>query len=131
MLFTVLANAVLITHVAFVAFVVLTVPCIIVGGLLGWRWVRNYWLRICHLVSIFIVVAQAWAGELCPLTTFEMWLRERAAGATYAGSFIEHWLHDLLYWAFPSWVFTLAYSLFALLIVLTWYLVPPVRKRKS
>ena len=128
-MYSVMANTILLLHAAFVAFVVFTVPCIYIGKLLGWRWIRLYWLRVAHLVGISIVVAQAWAGVICPLTTLEMWLREQGGMTGYTGSFVEHWLQTLLYWDFPAWVFIVVYSLFALLIVATWYAVPPVKAR--
>ena len=122
-----LATAVLIVHAAFVAFVVLTVPCIYLGKAFNWQWVRIYWLRVAHLAGICIVVAQTWVGVICPLTTLEMWLREKGELVTYGESFIEHWLQQLLYWNFPAWVFIFVYSLFALLVVFTWYVVPPTK----
>jgi len=125
--YTVLANSVLFAHATFVVFVVLGVPIVVLGGYMNWQWVRLRWLRILHLAGIGIVAAQAWLGVICPLTTLELWLRQKAGLATYSGSFIEHWLHELVYWNLPSWVFLAAYSLFAILVVCTWYLVPPVR----
>lgn len=71
MIFQFLANAVLIVHVLFVAFVVATLPGIFLGGALGWRWVRLFWLRFLHLVCIGIVSAEAWGRISCPLTTLE------------------------------------------------------------
>jgi hypothetical protein len=130
MVFSLLADAVLIIHAAFVAFVVLLLPGILLGGLWGWRWVRLMWLRVGHLAAIGLVTIQAWAGAICPLTTLEMWLAERGQRATYSGSFIQHWLQRLLYWDLPGWVFIAAYSGFALLVVAAWYCVPPTRAGK-
>jgi len=126
-MYIVLANFVLFVHASFVVFVVLGVPFIFLGKAMNWGWVRVRWLRIVHLVGIAVVVAQAWAGVICPLTTLELWLRQKAGLATYSGSFIEHWLQEFLYWDLPSWVFVATYSLFAILVLCTWYLVPPVR----
>ncbi len=127
-MYSTLANIVLIAHAAFVAFVVLMVPCIYFGRALNWSWVHSYWLRVAHLAGIGLVVAQTWIGMLCPLTTLEMWLREQSDLATYTGSFIEHWLQELLYWNFPAWVFIVLYTGFALLVIATWYAVPPRQK---
>lgn len=118
-------------HATFVAFVVFTLPCIFLGKVFRWRWVRLFWLRILHLIGICIVAAQAWAGVICPLTTLEMWLREQDGLTTYAGSFIAHWLQTLIYWDLPAWVFTAAYSMFALLVISAWYFVPPIRGNKA
>ena len=129
-MYVILANTVLVVHVAFVACVILFTPFIYIGKAANWRWVRIYWLRIAHLLGVCIVAAQSWAGVICPLTTLEMWLREHSDHAIYSGSFIEHWLQRLLYWDFPAWVFIGLYSLFALLVVFTWYVVPPMNTKK-
>src|SRR5690606_7653277 len=102
------ADAVLLVHVGFVAFVLLGLLCILAGGALRWRWVRNPWFRLLHLVAIGIVVLQSWLGVLCPLTTLEMALRQKAGEATYSGSFIAHWLNSLLYIEAPMWMFVVA-----------------------
>ena len=128
-MYAILANAVLIIHAAFVAFVVLIIPFIYIGKASNWRWTRIYWLRIAHLIGICIVAAQSWAGVICPLTTLEMWLRENSDLATYSGGFIEHWLQRLIYWDLPAWAFIALYSLFALLVIFTWYVVPPTKSR--
>ena len=125
MLFRILADAVLALHVAFVAFVVLGLLLIFVGGALGWGWVRNLRFRVAHLIAIGIVVAQAWLGVICPLTTLEMALRRRAGDATYAGSFIAHWMEELLYFNAPAWVFTASYTAFGLVVLASWVWVRP------
>lgn len=130
MIFAILADAVLVVHALFVAFVVLMLPAVLLGGALGWRWVRRFWLRVAHLAAIGLVTLQAWAGAICPLTTLEMWLAQQGQQATYSGSFIQHWLQRLLYFEFPAWVFIAAYSGFALLVIATWYFVPPARSQK-
>ena len=129
-MYSALATAILVAHAAFVAFVVFTLPCIYIGKFMRWRWVRLFWLRVLHLIGICIVMAQAWAGMICPLTTLEMWLRKQDGLTTYTGSFIAHWLQTIIYWDLPSWVFTAAYSLFALLVMAAWYFVPPLRSNQ-
>ncbi|MBZ5486793.1 DUF2784 domain-containing protein [Halomonas aquamarina] len=120
-----LADIILIVHVLFVAFVVLGLLAIYAGCFLGWRWVRNKTFRIVHLCAIGYVVGQAWVGAICPLTTWEMALREQAGAATYSGSFIQHWLQSLLYYTAPEWVFIVLYSLFASLVLASWWVVRP------
>lgn len=119
------ADGLLILHVTVVLFIVAGLALIIVGGLRGWSWVHNRWFRIAHLVAIGVVIAQAWAGLLCPLTVWEQALRQRAGAATYPGSFIAHWLETLLYYQAPMWVFALIYSAFGALVVIAWYRVRP------
>jgi len=127
--YSLLADAVLALHVGVVAFVVVGLALIIVGNLRRWRWVNALGFRLSHLMAIALVVAEAWVGMTCPLTTLEMGLRARAGAATYGGSFIEHWLQYLLYYEAPACVFTLAYSVFGLLVLATWWIFPPAARR--
>jgi hypothetical protein len=96
-----------------------------IGKFCGWACVRNLWFRLAHLAAIGIVVLQAWVGVICPLTTWEMALRERAGDVVYAGSFIAHWLDSILYFQAPAWVFTVAYTAFAVAVVASWFRVRP------
>ena len=120
-----LADVVLTLHVMIVAFVVGGLVLIIVGGLRGWRWIYAPWFRLAHLATVAIVVVDTWLGVACPLTSLEMSLRAQAGGQTYAVSFIEYWLQRILYFEAPFWVFTVAYSLFGLVVVATWWYLPP------
>ena len=123
------ANAVLVLHVAYVSFVVFGLLLTVLGGLLRWRWVRNFWFRLVHLTAIVIVVVEAWLAITCPLTTFENVLRQQAGMAAYEGDFIAIWLHELIFYDFPPWVFTTGYTAFGIAVVLTCFLVPPRRPR--
>ncbi len=126
-----LADLVLSLHFAIVVFVVGGLVLVVAGNLLGWRWVNAWWFRLAHLGAIAVVVAQAWLGVTCPFTSLEMWLRAQAGASTYSGGFIEHWVARLLYYEGPPWAFALAYSLFALLVVATWWRFPPERKHRA
>jgi polyferredoxin len=126
-----LANLVLALHVAIVVFVVGGLVFIIVGNLRAWPGANALWFRGAHLTAILVVVAEVWVGAVCPLTTFEMWLRAKARTTTYAGSFIEYWLQRILYYDAPAWAFALAYSLFGLVVVATWWYFPPKFSRHA
>ncbi|MCW5630782.1 MAG: DUF2784 domain-containing protein [Rhodoferax sp.] len=121
----VLADLALALHVSFVVFVVAGLLLVLAGGWRRWRWVRNPWFRSLHLLAIVFVVGQTWLGQVCPLTTLEMWMRAQGGAAVYAGSFIGHWLQVLLYYQAPNWVFAVVYSLFALAVVAAWTWVRP------
>ena len=125
-----LANAVLAVHVSIAAFVVAGLLLVIVGNFAHWDWVNNAWFRVVHMAAIGIIVAESWLGFVCPLTTLEMWLRSRAGEASYGGGFIEHWLQQLLYYSAPPWVFIAGYTVFALLVLATWWYFPPRFKRR-
>ena len=82
-----LADAVLLAHAAFVAFVVL-------GGLLVLRWPRLAWL---HLPVVAWGAGIEFTGGICPLTPLENHLRTLAHQQGYPGGFIEHYVFGLLY----------------------------------
>ena len=119
------ADLVLAVHTWFVLFVIFGLVFTLIGGVRGWPWVKNPWFRLGHLLAIGVVVAQAWLGEICRLTTLEMALRSRAGDAVYSGSFIAHWMETLLYYEAPLWVFAICYTVFGLLVVASWIIVPP------
>jgi polyferredoxin len=119
-----LADLILATHFAFVAFVVGGLALIWAGAALGWGWVRRPAFRYAHLAAIVVVAGEALAGIMCPLTVWEDALR---GGPVANASFVARWLHRVLYWNFPDWVFTTAYVAFALAVAVTLWLVPPRR----
>ncbi len=123
------ADAVLLVHVAFVAFVVLGQLYVMLGWALSWRTARNRLFRHLHLAAIGVVVLQAWLGLVCPLTLLELHLRGGDAGWSEGQSFIGYWLSRLLYYQAPAWVFTTVYTLFGL-VVLSCYLGYPPKRRK-
>jgi hypothetical protein len=113
---------------AFVAFVIVGLALIWLGGWRRWAYVRNFWFRVAHLAAIGVVAAESLAGFVCPLTTWENQLRLLAGGGErYAGSFIQHWLHQLLFYDVSERVFTLIYVAFFTAVALSLWLVPPLR----
>ncbi len=66
-----IADAVLVVHFAFVAFVIGGLALIWIGKTLRWGWVRNFWFRIAHLGAIAFVALEAVIGVACPLTVWE------------------------------------------------------------
>jgi hypothetical protein len=127
-IYQLLADTVLVLHVSLVLFVVGGLVLIVLGNLQSWMWVNAWWFRLAHVATIGVVVAEAWWGIVCPLTTLEMWLRQQARDDTYSGSFVEHWLQALLFWQAPPWVFTAAYTLFGLAVAAAWWGFPPRRR---
>jgi hypothetical protein len=120
-----LADAALVLHFGVVLFIVGGLVVIVAGNLLRWGWVNQLWFRLAHLAAILVVVLQAWLGQYCPLTTVESWLRVQAGSGAYESSFVEYWLQRLIYFQVPLWVFTVAYTAFAGLVLLAWWRFPP------
>lgn len=120
-----LADIILAVHFLFVLFVVGGLGATWIGAALGWRWVRNLWFRVAHIAAILVVVAESLAGVWCPLTVWEDALR----GTREDMGFIARWIHRVMFYSFPQWVFTTAYVVFALAVIATFWIAPPRRKK--
>ncbi len=118
------ADIVLAIHFAFVLFVVGGLALIWIGCAAGWAWVRNVWFRAAHLAAIVFVAGEALFGFMCPLTILEDALR----GTPEDNSFIARWVHRVMFFSAPEWVFTALYVAFALIVAATFWFIPPQRK---
>lgn len=121
-----LADLVVIFHFCYVAFTVGGELAVLLGGALRWEWVRNPAFRIAHLAAVVLVAGEALAGASCPLTVWEYQLRLRAGQRVEEQvSFIARLVRSIIFHDLPAWVFLAAYVGFALLVVLTLFLVRP------
>jgi hypothetical protein len=104
---SVVADLVVIVHLAFLVFVA-------VGGILAWRWPRLIW---AHLAAVAWAVAILVVGQDCPLTDLQR-LAERHAGQPRDDrGFVDRYLEDVL---FPGRWTTALRVLIGLLIVIGW-----------
>jgi len=114
MIWSLLADGLVILHFAFTAFVVF-------GGFLTWRWPR---------VSFVHIPALAWgcwvevSHSICPLTPLENHFRHLAGEAGYSGGFLAHYLVRVLYPPGLTWhiQWVLAAALLALNFIAYWRL---------
>jgi len=87
MVYRVLADAVVVVHFAFLAFVV-------TGPLLARRWHAVVWL---HLPALAWAVGIVAVGYECPLTALENRLRHLGGELAYPGGFVDHYIENVLY----------------------------------
>ena len=120
-----LADLVAVLHFAYAATIVLGLLLILVGRMRKWDWVRRPVWRIVHLVMIAIVVYEAWAGITCPLTVCERDLRNLAGQPFDGNSILAAWIHKVLFFDAPWWVFTTCYTVCGGLILLSLVCAPP------
>lgn len=104
MLLKILADLVVVFHLAFIVFVV-------GGGLLAIRW---RWIPWIHIPAAVWATVLEIRGLICPLTPLENWLRREAGGTGYTGGFIEHYLLPIVY---PSGLTPRTQLLMAALVV--------------
>lgn len=127
----ILADLIVVIHASYVTFVVFGLVAIVIGLVLRWAWVRNFWFRMLHLAAIAVVAGQAIAGVICPLTTLENHLRRLAGQETYPGAFVGYWTHRLIFFEASRQVFTIGYVLFGLCVVAAFVLAPPRRPGRA
>ncbi len=99
-------------HMAFLAYIV-------IGGFLALRGLAWLWPSIATTVySVYVTLA----GATCPLTTLEKWLLQVGGRVPYEGSFISHYLHDVLYpaqYEVAAWLTAMGVTFLSYAIVLT------------
>ena len=82
-----LADTVVLIHIAFVVFAV-------VGGVLAMKW---RWVCLVYLPAVLWAAWIEFTSGICPLTPLENWLRSNAGQRGYQGGFIEHYIMPVLY----------------------------------
>jgi len=121
-----LADAVMLLHFAYVAFVVVGLLAVWAGYFLRWSFVRNFWFRLAHLGCMGVVVLESAFGVTCPLTTWELQFRLLAGGGQYyQSSFLQHWVHRVLFFRAGEDVFLIIYAAFFALLALSLWVVKP------
>ena len=123
MLYGLMADLVLVAHLAFVAFVAL-------GGFLVWRWRRLAWV---HVPVALWGAAITVVGFTCPLTPLENQLQRLGGRAGYQGGFIEHYVTALVY---PAGLtrevqIVLGAAVLALNLVVYWRVVVASRRERG
>jgi hypothetical protein len=105
----VLADAVVVVHLAFLAFI----PT---GGFLAIRWPRLMWP---HLACVAIGLVSITIGFDCPLTTWEQSLRRAGGERPYRDGFVAHYLTGRVYPHGYAWT---VQALFAACVVTSYAL---------
>ena len=93
-MYVALADAVLVVHLAYLAFIPL-------GGFLALRWPRVVW---AHIAAVAVALVSITIGFDCPLTTWEQSLRRRGGQSAYRDGFVDHYLTGHVYPHGDAWV---------------------------
>jgi hypothetical protein len=114
-----LADAVMLVHFTFLAFVV-------GGGLLAWRWPWVIWPHVLMAVWGFSTIA---FSIRCPLTDVEDWARERGGRQPLSGTgFIDHYLENVVY---PQHYTGAIQALSAAVVLFSWLGLVVRRQRRA
>lgn len=118
-LFLAAADAVVVLHLLWIVFLVL-------GALPGRRWP---WVKWTHLASLAFSIALQIFGWICPLTHLEVWLRRLGGAQPYEGTFIRHYVEQIVYAVIPR-----AALLIGTLVIVAfslWMYFAPKQKNRS
>jgi len=121
-----IADLIVSIHFVIVIFVVGGFSIIILGGVLKWKFIRNFYFRVIHLALILFVVFETLFGITCPLTEWEYVLRTAAGQQNIDNiSFIARIIQKIIFYEFPQIVFIIVYCLFGAAVLISWWLFPP------
>ncbi len=123
------ADAIVVIHLLYVAYIVVGLVLIIVGLRRKWNWTRNPWFRVTHLLAILIVMYELIVKANCPLTTWEMQLRGVAGQPLDDSTFMDRLLSFILVANAPVWLVNSLYFAFGFAIVTLFVLAPPYWKK--
>ena len=125
------ADLVVSLHFGYLLFTVGGELCVLIGFLTGWRWIRNRLFRILHLAAVLFVAFEALLGMWCPLTIWEYRLRELAGeNGDERISFVARIIRRIMFFDLPPWFFLLLYIGFGVLVLASFYLIPPRQKKR-
>ena len=120
-MFQIVADLILLLHFIVIAFIGAGIFLVPVGYYFDWIWVTSRRIRAAQIVLMAIVMLESLFGLTCPLTILEQGFR----GQDYSQSFLGYWVHQVVYWDFPSTVFIFFYFFICCWFALLWKLFPP------
>ncbi len=110
------ADTILILHFLVIIFIISLYFLIPYGYSKNWKFVKNYKIRLAHLMLIFFITLETFLGIICPLTTLENDLR----GQLYSETFISFWISKVIYWDLPTTFFIVVYTIFLIFAIILW-----------
>ena len=119
-------------HLLYIGFTVGGAFLILMGGILGWCWVRKRLFRLIHVGAVLVVAVESLIGVWCPLTVWE-WSLRASAGQDIENdiSFVGRLIRKILFIELPDWGFTVMYTGFGIFVLVILLLVKPDRREKK
>lgn len=129
MIYKILADTIVVTHFAWILFMLVGFIFTIVGFF--WKRFFDRWLfRTVHLFGIIYVSTLAIMGKHCPLTIWENTLRQKYdPNLTYPGSFMIHYFEKLVYPDINPLIIQIPTTFIAVFTILVFIVRPPKKKK--
>ena len=119
------SEIVLLFHFCIFLFMILSFFLIPIGYYQKWKWVKNKYYRLIHLILMGIIFIETTLGFMCPLTTLENFLRND----TEINNKITQIIHQIMYWDLPTYQFIILYLLSLLYLIFLWIFFKPEFKK--
>lgn len=118
------AQIVVMFHFLYALTIIGGLVLVYLGYFLKWHFVHNFSFRIIHLLMILIVAFESIFNIECPLTYIEYKLLNLAYIHHTNTPFIAGFINKILFWNLPNVFFNIFYVLLALVIAISFIIVP-------
>ena len=119
------SEIVLLFHFSIFLFMILSFILIPLGYHKKWKWVKNKYYRLIHLILMGIIFIETILGFMCPLTILENFLRNDIE----INNKITQIIHQIMYWDLPTYQFIILYLLSLLYLIFLWFFFKPDLKK--
>ena len=111
----------------FIVFLFITVSFFLIpfGYFQKWKWVKNKYYRLTHLVLMGIILIETILGFMCPLTILENFLRNNIE----VDNNLTQIIHQIMYWNLPNYQFIILYILSFSYLIFLWFFFKPNFKK--
>lgn len=131
MIYKILADLIIIVHFTWILFMLLGFFWTVYAILFSQKFFQRWVFRTLHLLGIFYVGSLSLLGQVCPLTIWENSLRAKYdPSQVYSGSFIVHYIENLVYPELDVLVIKIA-TLFIAVFSISIYILKPPQKIKN
>ena len=119
------SEIVLLFHFCIFLFILLSFFLIPFGYYQKWKWVKNKYYRLIHLVLMGIIFIETILGFMCPLTILENFLRNDIE----VDNNLTQIIHQIMYWNLPNYQFIILYILSFSYLIFLWFFFKPNFKK--
>ena len=116
-----IADIILLLHFFVVIFITSLFFLVPIGFKYKWEWTRIKFLRLTHLILMFLITIETVLGITCPLTIIEHNLRNFIT----SHSFVSYWISKFIYWDLPTSFFLMLYIICLIWTIYMWIIYPP------
>ena len=119
------SKIVLLFHFSIFLFITISFILIPLGYYKKWKWVKNKYFRLIHLILMGIIFIETILGFMCPLTILENFLRNNIE----INNKITQIIHQIMYWDLPTYQFIILYLFSLLYLIFLWIFFKPDFKK--